>query len=84
VRGIPGRMAVSAKGVPGLYSGIRTTKDGSRQYVRVNTAVGWRTKRVSSGTIAIRPRKRAFMYLTSDDVRGMNRLVQNYVKAGMK
>jgi hypothetical protein len=50
-------MIVSAKGVKGLYSGVKTGNQG-QQYVRVNTPIGWRTKRVSGGTIAIRPRPR--------------------------
>jgi len=82
--GTPGTMAVSEKGVRGLYSGIRLSKDGSTQYVRINTPVGWRTKRVRNGQMAINPRKRKFLYLSSRNVKTIVGMVDDYVATQTK
>lgn len=66
VKGRPGFMRVRQKRVENLFSGVQTTDDGSHDYVRINTAVGWRTKRVQPGpTIRVNPRKRNFFFLSN-------------------
>lgn len=77
-QGIAGSMAVRPRAIKGLYSGIRTTKKvkgkDRHQYMRVkNGDRGWITKQVYGGAVRVRPRARAFFYLTDaqmDKLRG--------------
>lgn len=84
VKGLAGRMAVSEKGIKGIYSGIKTSQSDGHTYCRINTPSGWRTKRVVNGKIAIKPRARPFMFFSSKDISDMARLVEREVKKAME
>lgn len=64
IKGTRGTMRVLKKGVKGKYSGIKKAKKDDHEFVRINTAVGWRTKQVRDSSIQIKPRKRNFFFLS--------------------
>lgn len=72
--GMPGRMRVSRRRVPGWSSGVKTAPDG-HEYIRVKSNDGaWFTKQVIGGTVSVKPAARVFFFLGPAQVKEVERL----------
>lgn len=63
IKGAPGFMRVREKRIKDFYSGIRISDKGE-DYVRIRTADGWISKKVTGNHVFIKPAPRNFFYLT--------------------
>jgi len=84
-KGIAGMMQVREKGRKGWYSGIRTGKTTGEKYIRFKTNDGnWFTKRVNGDKVAIRPRKRPFLWLADSQIAKIQGQVDGAVKRALE